>query len=672
MVIINRRRNLFLYAVVVFSAVIRLSACSGEKTGSGSDSKEALQEVLGESIDQDTRIIYAEYDELNDDLAAYKETLAEELTEDDEKYARRNLMQQHMESEFQEALRNHEEKVCVVGWLNSLGGYINSSNLLAYDNGVFRTMPYSTFWLKSYECVTGWLPKGDSDDDASDVPYYVYTFEYYPLSDDEIRDIESRIDQAADEIMDCVPIDADLWQKCRIIHDELIRRTEYDSSFEEHCHDLYGALVNHKTVCEGYALAFKYILNRMGEDCKVVVSNWDEQPDSITHAWNQINDNTYERYIDVTWDDLGYTDNNGNAIIGYDYFGLTQEEIEQIENHAFNENLITTYADPHPFNYYRHEGLVMDLYDESRLTELFGEQYENGSNYLSVRFTSQEAYQEAIRSLIDEGRISSVLQEIGCTSESWYRANDNLYIFAVGIGKLPESQPSSDSTEQNEAERTEAYVNGESEHFYLIYLDNFEQQREIDRETAAILGFGYIYHLDLNADGTGMITFDQDVQKVTWDANTLTSENGAVYSISRQGDVIILEHDNGVLKYTLGDASDEVIPTIAPAPCDPNTRAGYYRLSMMVQDGQTYNGLYLEKIGKPFYLVLNEDHTGRMTDDPATGTEDAVQWDDTMIAVGDDKPIEYQYDNGTIVLEPSDRLQMTFVYAGEPGMAPGQ
>ena len=437
MVIINRRCNLFLYAVVVFSAIVLLSACGGGKTES--NSQKELQEVLGEYIDQDTRIIYAEYDGLDDDLAAYKETCTEELTEDDEKYAKRGLMQQHVQSEFQEALRNREEKVCVIGWINSLGGYVNSSNPLAYDNGVFRTMPYSTFWMKSFECVTGWMLKGDSDDDTYDNRYYVYTFEYYPLNDDEIRDIEGRIDQAADEIIACVPTDADLWQKCRYVHDELIRRTEYDHNFEDHCHDLYGALVNHKTVCEGYALAFKYILNRMGEDCKVVVSSWDEQPDSTTHAWNQINENTYESYIDVTWDDLGYADYNGNEIIGYDYFGLTKEEIEQIENHAFNELFTATYYDPKPFNYYRHEELMMDSYDESWFTQLFRQQYEDGYNYLTVRFDNQEVYQEAFRSLVDEGRISFIMGEIGCSSEFWYLTNENLNIFSVGIGPLPAS-----------------------------------------------------------------------------------------------------------------------------------------------------------------------------------------------------------------------------------------
>ena len=53
----------------------------------------------------------------------------------------------------------------------------------------------------------------------------------------------------------------DTVEKIKIVHDYLIDTIEYDSTYDNNVYNVYGALANGKCVCEGYARAFKYILD---------------------------------------------------------------------------------------------------------------------------------------------------------------------------------------------------------------------------------------------------------------------------------------------------------------------------------------------------------------------------------------------------------------------------
>ncbi len=64
-----------------------------------------------------------------------------------------------------------------------------------------------------------------------------------------------------------------------------------------HGYDMYGALVKHSCVCQGYAETMFYLLREAGLSCAIASS------ENINHAWNivKIHGNWY--HIDATWDD---------------------------------------------------------------------------------------------------------------------------------------------------------------------------------------------------------------------------------------------------------------------------------------------------------------------------------------------------------------------------------
>ncbi|MEI3504500.1 MAG: transglutaminase domain-containing protein [Anaerovoracaceae bacterium] len=104
------------------------------------------------------------------------------------------------------------------------------------------------------------------------------------------------------------------------VHDYIAANTMYDRSFSgSHINDLYGALVGHKAVCEGYAQAYQYVMQHYGVHTGIVTS------DNACHAWNivKIRGNWY--HVDVTWDDpiKGSSATDEPGAVNHNYFLLS-------------------------------------------------------------------------------------------------------------------------------------------------------------------------------------------------------------------------------------------------------------------------------------------------------------------------------------------------------------
>ncbi len=90
-------------------------------------------------------------------------------------------------------------------------------------------------------------------------------------------------------------------------------------------HNAYGALVNHKAVCDGFSSAYSLIAQYFGFKCMIVNGKSSYHRNSqVEHAWNIVEYNGNFYHIDSTWDVNTY------EVIkeySYDYFGLDDDEI---------------------------------------------------------------------------------------------------------------------------------------------------------------------------------------------------------------------------------------------------------------------------------------------------------------------------------------------------------
>lgn len=98
--------------------------------------------------------------------------------------------------------------------------------------------------------------------------------------------------------------DKSKYTQIKYVHDYLINNLEYDRSLSnENIYNIYGALINKLTVCEGYTKAFKYILDQLDIESIFVFGIGINDGKEESHSWNYVylEENWYA--VDVTWDD---------------------------------------------------------------------------------------------------------------------------------------------------------------------------------------------------------------------------------------------------------------------------------------------------------------------------------------------------------------------------------
>jgi len=123
-------------------------------------------------------------------------------------------------------------------------------------------------------------------------------------------------------------------QKALLAHDRLAAFCEYtlfgDTESEDfrHSHNIYGATVTGKAVCQGYALAYTYMMDKLGIPSYVCVSN------ALNHAWNIVYVNNNYYHVDVTWDDPIWDTSNWDVTgKAYHNYFLVSTQYMMANNH---------------------------------------------------------------------------------------------------------------------------------------------------------------------------------------------------------------------------------------------------------------------------------------------------------------------------------------------------
>lgn len=122
--------------------------------------------------------------------------------------------------------------------------------------------------------------------------YSVYAIYFYSYTTREQNTLQSEVINNA--IMSFTGTDYD---KVLAAHEYLRSHVGYVEGEDYLLHTAYGALVNKEAVCEGYAKAYKLLLNAMDIPCQVVINE--------DHAWNEVYLNGNWYVVDVTNDDAG-------------------------------------------------------------------------------------------------------------------------------------------------------------------------------------------------------------------------------------------------------------------------------------------------------------------------------------------------------------------------------
>ena len=192
--------------------------------------------------------------------------------------------------------------------LNSEGGkekvstdFQSAWNAFSYDNIDLFYIDVSKVTLTSEQTnlggiITYSLSIGTGENDN----YFLNSFK----NEDEVKNAIEYLENIKEQMIEQTAND-NIYTKIAKVHNWLTYFVNYEESTNsKDQYTIYGALKNGKAVCEGYARAFKYLMDGIGIPCVLASGTaQNSQGETESHAWNyvQIDNNWYA--IDVTWDD---------------------------------------------------------------------------------------------------------------------------------------------------------------------------------------------------------------------------------------------------------------------------------------------------------------------------------------------------------------------------------
>ena len=151
----------------------------------------------------------------------------------------------------------------------------------------------------------------------------------------EYADCMEEFMSAADKMLQGIEYNDSLTdvQKALLLHDRLAMWTEYDYvSSSVIKHTAYGAFGKRASVCQGYAMAYMYLLQRVG------IKNYYCSSETLNHGWNIIYINNKPYHVDVTWDDKSWG-GSGRGFIGrvdHDNFLRSTTGIKSTGHNAYD------------------------------------------------------------------------------------------------------------------------------------------------------------------------------------------------------------------------------------------------------------------------------------------------------------------------------------------------
>lgn len=240
----------------------------------------------------------------------------------------------------------------------------------------------------------------------------------------------NQMNQIADEMVhNAGPYDHEIaWSA----YCSLIENCEYDLAAENQ-QTAFGALIEKRAVCAGYARAFQYIMHRYNIPCGLVTGTCEEE----NHMWCIAKIDGIWCQIDPTWGDSDHNNESTDFIKGPlpEYFGMTDEDVIK-SKHTLDKGQNLPTCDSNEQSPLTRAGLIISQTDENKLSELFWSQIDNNS--ATFKFDTEESWVWA-QQLIDNQKflksdLQSLTEQRNETSIHYMiRVNDMLQVVQIII-----------------------------------------------------------------------------------------------------------------------------------------------------------------------------------------------------------------------------------------------
>ncbi len=226
----------------------------------------------------------------------------------------------------------------------------------------------------------------------------------YTMSAQKRKEYQERIDKEVDKILKDAPKDDSDYEKVKYCFDYIVSNTSYNVN-AAYNQNIISVFINGESVCQGYTLAMKYLLDRLGVESAVVYGS----ANGSNHSWNIVKIDGSWSYVDVTWGDSSYRNYvNTETVdeINYNYFGCNNEILRA--THKIDSPLYLPNCNSLDAYYYVKEGLYFKSADIERLKAVFKLQASKGSDFFMIRCSEDSVYKEFTEELFDNRKIFDV------------------------------------------------------------------------------------------------------------------------------------------------------------------------------------------------------------------------------------------------------------------------
>lgn len=228
----------------------------------------------------------------------------------------------------------------------------------------------------------------------------------YCFSPEEVEDVKRQIENYVNQCFAGMPENIDEYGKVKYIYEYLIHHTDYDADVEN-SQNICSVFLARKSVCQGYAKATQYLLNRAGIFATLVLGR---VTGGEGHAWNLVRIDGEYYYVDTTWGDASYQAVGGSdypiekiPTINYDYLCVTTEQLET--THTPENVVALPQCTAMDANFYVREGMYFTEWDEEKIKKIFADGYERGDTYVTLKCDGAAVYQKMQEELIEGQKI---------------------------------------------------------------------------------------------------------------------------------------------------------------------------------------------------------------------------------------------------------------------------
>ena len=225
----------------------------------------------------------------------------------------------------------------------------------------------------------------------------------YSYSLVEVEKKQQEIESYVNQCLAGMPKDADEYEKVKYIYEYLIQHTDYDASSRD-SQNICSVFLEQRSVCQGYAKATQYLLNRAGVFSTLVLGR---VIGGEGHAWNLVRIDGAYYYVDTTWGDASYQAVGGSGYpmekiptINYDYLCVTTEQMES--THTLDNVVDMPLCNSMDANFYVREGVYFTAWDEEKIQKVFQDSYERGDSYVTLKCAGLDIYQKMQEMLIEQ------------------------------------------------------------------------------------------------------------------------------------------------------------------------------------------------------------------------------------------------------------------------------